>query len=62
MDEIPSTELDRLLGHFCKVRKSDNTLYEPDTFTSFQRNLGRHLSQELCRPYSIHPLHSRGKN
>ncbi len=52
--KIPPTELDRLLGHFfCKVRKSDDSLYEPDTLTSFQRSLDRHLTQELRKPYSI---------
>ncbi len=52
--KIPSTELDRLLGHFfSKVRKSDDSLYEPDTLTSFQRSLDRHLTQELRKPYSI---------
>ncbi len=48
--QIPPTELDRLLGHFfCK----DDSLYEPDTLTSFQRSLDRHLIQELRKPYSI---------
>ena len=43
---IPPTELNRLLGHFyCKVRKNDNTLYEPNTLTSFQRSLARHLTK-----------------
>ncbi len=52
--KIPPTELDRLLGHFfCKVRKSDDSLYEPDTLTSFQRSSGLHLTQELRKPYSI---------
>ncbi len=52
--KIPPTELDRLLGHFfCKVRKSDDSLYEPDTLTSFQRSSGLYLTQELRKPYSI---------
>ncbi len=28
-------------------------MYEPDTLTSFQRSLDRHLTQELRKPYSI---------
>ena len=35
------------------MRKSDNTLYKPDTLTSFQRSLDHHLTQELHKPYSI---------
>ena len=54
LDEIPPIELDRLLGHFfCKIRKMDNSMYEPDTLNSFQRSLDRHLTQELRKPYSI---------
>ena len=52
--EIPPVELDRLLGHFyCKIRKSDGTLYEPDSITSFQRSLDRHLTKNLHKSFSI---------
>ncbi len=52
--ELTETQLDRLLGHFfAGIRKKDGTLYEPDTLSSFQRSLDRHLTQELHKPYSI---------
>jgi len=52
--EIPLGELDRLLGHFyCKVRKENGELLEPDTLTSIQRSLDRHLTKELHNTLSI---------
>ena len=52
--DIPEAELDRLLGHFfCKVRKENGELYEPDTLTAFQRSLDRHLTKELHKSFSI---------
>ena len=45
LQNIPPTELDRLLGHFfISVRKSDGSKYEPDTLTSLQRSIDRHLT------------------
>lgn len=43
-----------MLGHFfASVRKQDGSLYEPDTLTSFQRSIDRHLSQSLHCTFSI---------
>ena len=54
LEDIPPLELDRLLGHFfCKIRRTDGGLYEPDTLMAFQRSIDRHLTQELRKPYSI---------
>ena len=54
LEEFPPSELDRLLGHFfVSVRKTNGSLYEPDTLTSFQRSIDRHLTKDLCLPYSI---------
>jgi len=53
LNDIPPTELDRLLGHFfVTVRRKDGSLYEPDTL-SFQRSIDRHLTKDLHKPYSI---------
>ena len=47
-------ELNRLLAHFfIAVRRKDDKLYEPDTLTSFQRNIDRHFTRNLRQPYSI---------
>ena len=52
--DIPPPELDRLLGHFfITVRKKDGTLYEPDTLTSFQRSIDRHIAHDIRKPFSI---------
>lgn len=52
--DIDEEELDRLLGHFfAGIRKKDGTLYEPDTLSSIQRSIDRHLTQELHKKYSI---------
>ncbi len=52
--EIPREELNRLLGHFyCKVRKESGEYLEPDTLTSIQRSLDRHLTKELHKTFSI---------
>ena len=54
LKDIPMGELDRLLGHFfVSVRRKDGLLYEPDTLSSFQRNIDRHLTKDLHKPYSI---------
>ncbi|KAK3732673.1 hypothetical protein QZH41_007979 [Actinostola sp. cb2023] len=51
--DIPVQELDRLLSHFfVKVRKQDDTQYEPDTLTSYQRSIVRYL-RENEKLYSI---------
>ena len=53
-NDIPPLELDKLLSHFfITVRKNDGTHYEPDTLTSFQRSIDRHLTQDLQKTYSI---------
>ena len=35
------------------VRRKDGLLYEPDTLSSFQRSIDRHLTKDLHNPYSI---------
>lgn len=51
---IPQAELDRLLAHFfVTIKRKDGTLYEPDTLTSFQISIDRHLTRDLRQPYSI---------
>ena len=35
------------------VRRKDGSLYEPDTLSSFQRSIDRHLTKDLHKPYSI---------
>ena len=44
---IPIVELDKLLGHFLKikVRKIKGKEYEPETLTTFQRSYDLHLGQ-----------------
>ena len=54
LKDIPPAELDRLLGHFfVTVRRKDGSLYEPDTLSSFQRSIDRHLTKNLHKTYSI---------
>ena len=54
LEQLPPTELDRLLGHFfVSVRKADGTVYEPDTLSSFQRSIDRHLTKDLYKSFSI---------
>ena len=54
LNDIPPTELNRLLGHFfVTVCRNDGSLYEPDTLSSFQRSIDRHLTKDLHKPYSI---------
>lgn len=54
MKDIPPIELNKLLSHFfITVRKNDGTHYEPDTLTSFQRSIDRHLTQDSQKTYSI---------
>ena len=35
------------------VRKADGSICEPDTLSSFQRSLDRHLTKDLHKPFSI---------
>ena len=54
LDEMLPSELNRLIGHFfVTVRKSDGSLYEPDTLTSSQRSIDRHLTKDLHQPFSV---------
>ena len=54
LKDIPPAELDRLLGHFfVTVHRKDGSLYEPDTLSSFQRSIDRHLTKNLHKTYSI---------
>ena len=54
LKDIPQAELDRLLAHFfVTVRWKDGTLCEPNTLTSFQRSIDRHLTRDLRQLYSI---------
>ena len=50
IEDIPPVELNRLLGHYyCKVRKNNGPPYEPDTITSFQSSLDRHLTKTTTK-------------
>ena len=54
LEDLPPEELDRLLGHFfVSIRKKDGSIYEPDTLTSFQRSLDRHVTKDLHKSFSI---------
>ena len=54
IEDIPPTELNKLLAHFfTKVKKRDGKSYEPDSLTSLQRSLERHLRDNLGKQYSI---------
>ena len=47
LNDIPPTELDRLLGHFfVTVRRKGGSLYKPDTLSSFQRSIDHHLTKD----------------
>ena len=51
--DIPAAALDKLLGKFFKdVRKQNGDEYEPDSISSFQRSVQRHL-KELKLPFNI---------
>lgn len=53
IQNIPPSELDRLLCHFfINVRKQDGTEFEPGTLTSFQRSFGRHL-RDVGKQYCL---------
>ena len=53
LENIPPSELDRLLCHFfINIKKQDGTEFEPSTLTSFQRSFGRHL-RDLGKPYCL---------
>ena len=50
---IPAATLDKLLGKFFKdVRKQNGSEYEPDSISSFQKSIQRHLN-ELKLPFNI---------
>lgn len=54
LDSISASELDRLRGHyFVTVCKSNGSIYEPVTLTSFQKSNDRYLIKDLCLQYSI---------
>ena len=47
VEDIPSTELDRLLSHFfVKIRKKNREEYEPISLMSNQRSIDRYLCEE----------------
>ena len=54
LEELPSTKLDRLLGHFfVSVRKADGTVYEPDTLLNYggpSQQLSSHSSFSSSLP------------
>ena len=52
LKDIPPAELDRLLSHFFVTVRKDGSLYEPDTLSSFQCSIDRHLMQHR-KPFSI---------
>ena len=50
---IPAATRDKLLGKFFKdVRKQNGDGYEPDSISSFQKSIQRHL-KELKLPFNI---------
>ena len=50
---VPASTLDKLLGKFFKdVRKENGGEYEPDSISSFQKSIQRHL-KELKLPFNI---------
>jgi len=53
--KIPAATLDKLLGKFFKdVCKQNGDEYEPDSISSFQKSIQRHL-KELKLPFNIYP-------
>ena len=53
LDKIPPSELDNIIAHFVlKVRKQDDSEFEPDTLTSYIRSFDRFL-RENGQMYSI---------
>ena len=54
LEDLPPQDLDRLLGHFfVTIRKADGSTYEPDTISSFQQSIDRHLVKDLHKRKSI---------
>ncbi|XP_031567055.1 glutamine-rich protein 1-like [Actinia tenebrosa] len=50
IENIPPTQLDSLLSNFyIKAKKKDNTLYEPDTMSSFSRSIQRYLDDKNAK-------------
>ena len=50
LEELPITDLNNLLSKFfIKVRKRHGGEYEPNTMTSFQRSIQRHMSQKKIK-------------
>ena len=44
IESLPASELDHLLSIFCMNVRRKNGEYEPATFSSFQRNIQRYLT------------------
>ena len=50
---IPAPDLDKLLCSFFKdLRKNDGSDYEPDTVSSFQKRIQRHITEQKL-PFNI---------
>ncbi|XP_031574214.1 uncharacterized protein LOC116308005 [Actinia tenebrosa] len=50
IENIPPPQLDSLLSNFyIKAKKKDNTLYEPDTMSSFSRSIERYLDDKNAK-------------
>ena len=48
IEHVPPTELNKILAHFfTKVKKRDGISYKPDSLTSLQRSLERHLYETI---------------
>ena len=51
--DIPAPDLDKLLCSFFKdLRKKDGSDYEPDTVSSFQKSIQRHITEQKL-PFNI---------
>ena len=47
LEDIPSKDLNNLLGHFAmKIRKQNGEEYEPNTITSYFRSFDRYLKDK----------------
>lgn len=54
VEDIPSTELDRLLSHFfVKVCKKNGEEYEPLSLISYQRSINRYQHEEKRQTRSV---------
>ena len=52
IESLPASELDHLLSIFFTNVRRKNGEYEPATFSSFQRNIQRYLSEKKY-PFNI---------